>query len=93
MSEDYYEDTVCPVARALEVAGDRWTLLILRELSLEIHRFDDLQVQLGISSHLLSTRLKKMEADGLLERRRYSERPPRYEYHATPRARSWTASS
>jgi DNA-binding HxlR family transcriptional regulator len=87
MSEDYYENTVCPVARALEVAGDRWTLLILRELSLKIHRFDDLQAQLGISSHLLSTRLKKMEADGLLERRRYSERPPRYEYHATTKGK------
>jgi DNA-binding HxlR family transcriptional regulator len=83
MSEDFYEDTVCPVARALEVAGDRWTFLILRELSLEVRRFDDLQAQLGVSSHLLSTRLKKMETDGLLERRRYSVRPPRYEYHPT----------
>ena len=87
MSENYYEDTVCPVARALEVAGDRWTLLILRELSLRVHRFDDLQAQLGMSSHLLSTRLKRMEADGLLERRRYSERPPRYEYHATTKGK------
>jgi DNA-binding HxlR family transcriptional regulator len=87
MSEDSYEDTVCPVARALLIAGDRWTLLILRELSLNVHRFDDLQAQLGMSSHLLSTRLKKMEADGLLERRCYSERPPRYEYHATTKGK------
>jgi DNA-binding HxlR family transcriptional regulator len=87
MSEDLYDDTVCPVARALEVAGDRWTFLILRELSMKVHRFDDLQAQLGMSSHLLSTRLKKMEADRLLERRLYSERPPRYEYYATTKGK------
>ncbi len=85
MSEDLYEDTVCPVARALEVAGDRWTLLILRELSLGVHRVDDLQAQLGMSSHLLSTRLKKMEAEaGCWNADATAERPPRpYEYHAT----------
>ena len=87
MSEDLYEDTVCPVARALSIAGDRWTLLILRELSLGGHRFDEIQAQTGMSSHLLSTRLKRMEDDGLVERRRYRERPPRYEYHATTKGK------
>ncbi len=87
MNTDCYAGTVCRVARALAVAGDRWTLLILRESSLGVPRFDDLQAQLGMSSHLLSNRLKKMEADGLLERRRYSERPPRYEYHPTTKGK------
>jgi DNA-binding HxlR family transcriptional regulator len=91
MSEDFYEETVCPVARALEVAGDRWTFLILRELSLKVHRFDDLQAQLGMSSHLLSKRLKKMEADGLLERRCYSKRPLRYEYRPTTKGKELDA--
>ena len=87
MGEDFAEDTVCPVARALAVAGDRWTLLILRELSLGVHRFDDIQAQAGMSSHLLAARLKRMEADGLVERRRYSDRPPRHEYHATAKGK------
>jgi DNA-binding HxlR family transcriptional regulator len=87
MNDDFAEETVCPVARALAVAGDRWTLLILRELSLGGHRFDDIQAQTGMSSHLLSTRLRRMETDGLIERRRYNNRPPRYEYHATTKGK------
>lgn len=76
-------DSVCPVARSLAVVGDRWTLLILRELSMGSRRFDDIQAQTGMSSHLLSTRLKRLEADGVIERQAYSERPPRYEYVVT----------
>jgi DNA-binding HxlR family transcriptional regulator len=60
-------------------------MLILREFIMGVHRFDELQAQTGMSSHLLNTRLRRMEADGLVERRLYRERPPRYEYHLTPK--------
>lgn len=76
-------DTVCPVARALAVVGDRWTVLILRELFLGVKRFEEFQAQTGMSSHLLSTRLKRLEGDGIVARHPYSERPPRHEYRLT----------
>lgn len=76
-------DTLCPVDRALSVMGDRWTLLIMRELSFGVHRFDEIQAQTGMSSFLLSTRLKDMTNAGLIEKRLYNNRPPRYEYHRT----------
>ncbi len=73
----------CPVARALSVVGDRWTLLILRDCLLGVRRFDLLQANLGITRHVLADRLKKLETAGLLERRPYQERPLRHEYHTT----------
>jgi DNA-binding HxlR family transcriptional regulator len=76
-------DSVCPVARSLSVVGDRWTLLIMRELSFGVCRFDEIQAMTGMSSFLLSTRLKRLEKDGVIERRLYSKHPPRYEYRAT----------
>lgn len=85
MSWDEISDSVCPIARALALVGDRWTMLILREFMMGSHRFDELQAQTGMSSHLLHTRLRRMEADGLIERRLYRERPARYEYHLTPK--------
>ncbi|CAN7205216.1 helix-turn-helix transcriptional regulator [Bosea sp. LjRoot90] len=75
--------TVCPIARALAVVGDRWTMLILRELFLATRRFEEFQAQTGMSSHLLSSRLKRLEADGVICRRRYSDRPARHEYRLT----------
>jgi DNA-binding HxlR family transcriptional regulator len=83
MAKDEICETLCPVDRALSVMGDRWTLLIMRELSFGVHRFDEIQAQTGMSSFLLSTRLKTMEKQGLLEKRLYNKRPPRYEYHRT----------
>jgi len=76
-------DSVCPVDRVLSIVGDRWTLLILRELMLGVHRFDGVQAQTGMSPHLLTERLRALESHGLLERRLYEARPKRYEYHAT----------
>lgn len=76
-------DTVCPIARALAVVGDRWTVLILRELFLGVRRFEEFRVQTGMSSHLLSSRLKRLEGDGIVARHAYSDRPPRYEYRLT----------
>ncbi len=87
MSWDDIGDTVCPIARSLSVVGDRWTMLILRELFMDVRRFDDLQAQTGMSSHLLSLRLKRLEEDGVVERRLYSERPPRYEHRLTRKGR------
>lgn len=76
-------DEGCPVARAMSVVGDRWTLLILRDTLFGVRRFDDIQKRLGITRHVLSDRLKRLEAHGLLERHLYQERPSRYEYRPT----------
>jgi DNA-binding HxlR family transcriptional regulator len=76
-------DSVCPVDRVLSMVGDRWTLLILREFLLGVHRFDGIQAQTGMSPHLLAERLRALESHGLVERRLYEARPERYEYHPT----------
>src|SRR5215470_11020223 len=78
----------CPVAKSLEVVGERWTLLIVRDLLRGPARFADLQTSLdGIAPNLLSERLREMEEHGLIERRLYSARPPRAEYHLSYRGR------
>jgi DNA-binding HxlR family transcriptional regulator len=78
----------CPVAKSLEVVGERWTLLIVRDLLRGPARFADLQASLdGMAPNLLSERLRVMEEHGLIERRLYSERPPRAEYHLTDKGR------
>ena len=74
---------ICSAARALEVVGDRWALLVLREAFLGDHRFDEMQRRTGAPRDILAARLKKLVAAGVLERRLYQERPPRYEYHLT----------
>ena len=73
----------CPVARGLSVIGDRWTMLILRDCFHGVRRFDDFQKRLGITRHVLADRLRKLEEEGVLERRLYQERPQRYEYRLT----------
>ncbi|NWA24576.1 helix-turn-helix transcriptional regulator [Pseudomonas gingeri] len=78
-------ETLCPIHRAEAIVGDRWTVLVLRELFMGSHRFDEIQAQTGATPQMLATRLKNMEADGLVDRRPYSERPLRYEYHLTPK--------
>lgn len=74
---------VCPIADALDVVGERWSLLILRELRFGVLRFKDIQVNTGAPKETLALRLRKLEQAGLIERRRYSERPPRDEYVLT----------
>ena len=81
-----YEGQQCSLARSLEVIGERWTLLILRDAFLGTRRFDDFQKSLGIARNVLTTRLKRLIDEGLLERRRYQERPERYEYRLTEKA-------
>ena len=75
----------CPVARTLEIIGDRWTMLIVRDLLLKGPRkFVDFELSLaGISPNTLSARLKILEEAGLIERRFYEQRPPRAEYVLT----------
>ncbi|HCT08839.1 MAG TPA: transcriptional regulator [Pseudomonas sp.] len=78
-------ETLCPVSRAEEIVGSSWTVLVLRELFMGNHRFDEIQVQSGGTPQMIAARLKGLEADGMVERRPYSERPLRYEYFLTPK--------
>jgi len=82
-----YETQICSIARALEVVGERWSLLILRSVFLGVHRFDDLLEELGITRSVLTARLQRLVDEGLLKRVPYQERPPRYEYRATGKGR------
>lgn len=81
--------TLCPISRAEAIVGDRWTVLVLRELFMGSHRFDEIQAQTGGTPQMIAARLKNMEADGLVARRPYNERPPRYEYHLTPKGQAF----
>lgn len=78
-----YEGQVCSVARTLELIGERWTVLILREVFRGNRRFDQMQGALGIARNVLTARLEHLQEAGILERRRYQERPARYEYMLT----------
>ena len=75
------------MARTLEVVGDRWSLLVIREAFLGNHRFDAIQRRTGAPRDILAARLRKLVETGVLERRRYQERPPRDEYHLTAAGR------
>jgi DNA-binding HxlR family transcriptional regulator len=74
----------CSIARTLEVIGDRWSILILRDAFRGVRRFDDLQRDLGIARNILTDRLQKLVDTGVLTRRKYQERPARFEYRLTP---------
>lgn len=76
-------DLTCSIARSLSVVGDRWTLLVLREAFLRTRRFEDFRSHLGMPRHRLADRLRKLVEHGILERVRYAEHPPRYEYRLT----------
>jgi DNA-binding HxlR family transcriptional regulator len=82
-----YEGQNCSIARALEVVGERWTLLIIRDVLLGLRRFDELQQSLGIARNVLADRLNRLVEEGVLERVRYSERPERFEYRLTRKGR------
>jgi DNA-binding HxlR family transcriptional regulator len=78
-----YESQVCSIARSLEMIGERWTLLIIRDAFLGIRRFDDFQRSLGVARNVLQGRLERLVDGGILERVRYQERPERFEYRLT----------
>jgi len=82
------EDRECPLSATLGLVGEWWTLLILHDAFDGFTRFDQFQENLGISSSLLTSRLKRLVANGLLERRQYQTNPPRHEYVLTELGRS-----
>lgn len=82
LARDYPGQT-CSIARSLELVGERWTLLIVRDIFRRRRRFEEIQESLGIARNVLSSRLEALIEEGILERRPYHERPPRYEYFLT----------
>src|ERR1700754_1011877 len=89
MDTDKLSWGICPVGRGLARAGDAWSMLILRDAGLGLTRFDEFQKSLGIAPNILTRRLAALVEAGLLERRRYCERPPRDEYVVTPMGRDF----
>lgn len=71
----------CSVASALEVVGERWSLLVIRELFMGVRRFNEIQANTGAPRDILTARLKSLQTAGIIEKRPYSEHPPRDEYH------------
>ncbi len=83
----------CSIAGALELIGDRWALLVIRDLFLGLRRYDDLRASTGIPTATLAARLKHLVASGIVERVSYQERPPRDEYRLTEKGRDlWKVS-
>ena len=82
-----FEGMNCSIARALEVVGEWWTLLILRDSFLGVRRFDDFHDRLGISRNILTDRLEHLIAHGVLERVPYQDHPVRYDYRLTDKGR------
>ncbi|WP_213980376.1 helix-turn-helix domain-containing protein [Sphingomonas sp. dw_22] len=81
--------TCCPIARSVARVGDAWSMLILRDVSLGLTRFDQLRTSLKIAPNILTARLRALTEAGVLEKRRYSERPPRDEYVLTAAGRDF----
>ncbi len=79
----------CPIARCVDQIGDWWSILILRDALEGVTRFDAFQKSLGIAPTILTRRLKGLVDDGLLEKHRYSEHPPRDEYRLTEKGRDF----
>jgi DNA-binding HxlR family transcriptional regulator len=78
-----FDDALCPIARTTDLLGDWWTPLVLREAAFGVTRFDQFQERLEISRATLTQRLARLVDEGILERERYEEHPPRFEYRLT----------
>lgn len=89
MDYEKYFDGPCTVARGLLRVGDAWSMMILRDAGYGATRFDQFRTSLGIAPNILTRRLAALTEDGLLEKRRYSERPPRDEYVLTEKGRDF----
>lgn len=83
-----YPDITCSIARTLEVVGDRWTLLVVRNALAGMTRFEHFQQSLGIAPNVLTDRLTRLTEAGVLGQRRYSDRPVRFEYIPTDKGRT-----
>lgn len=78
-----YDSQVCSIAGALDVVGERWSLLIVRNVLLGLRRFDEIQENLGIARNVLQARLTRLQEHGVIDKRLYQEHPTRYEYRLT----------
>jgi DNA-binding HxlR family transcriptional regulator len=87
MKSKSFDGMACSIAGVLEAIGDRWAVLILRDLSLGLSRYEDLRRSTGVTNATLSDRLKHLEDNDLIERRRYQLNPERHEYFLTPKGR------
>src|SRR5206468_3556004 len=87
MERKSFSDMHCSVAQCLEVVGEWWTLLIVRDAFLGVTRFDEFQERLGISRNVLNQRLARLVEAGVLIKVPYSEHPPRFDYRLTDRGR------
>lgn len=85
MRSKSFQGMTCSIAGVLDAVGDRWALLILRDLSLGLRKYEELRKSTGVTHATLSDRLKHLEDNELIERRRYQARPDRYEYLLTRR--------
>ena len=83
LKRDYSGQEACSVARTLEIVGDRWTWLLIRDAFLGITKFSEFQDSLGIASNVLQERLGRLAEQGIFERRLYNEHPARFEYRLT----------
>ena len=87
MTEAAIQPRACSVARTLDIVGEKWALLAVREVSLGDRRFDEMARRTGAPRDTLAARLRTLTGAGILERRQYSERPARFEYHLTAAGR------
>ena len=87
MKSKSFDGMACSIAGVLDAIGDRWAVLILRDLSLGLSRYEDLRRSTGVTNATLSDRLKHLEDNALIERRRYQLNPERHEYFLTPKGR------
>jgi DNA-binding HxlR family transcriptional regulator len=89
MKKTSFENMPCPIAQSLERVGDWWNILILRDMSYGLSRFDEFQKSLGIAPNTLSRRLNGLIDSGLVERRPYTDKPPRFDYLLTELGRDF----
>jgi DNA-binding HxlR family transcriptional regulator len=89
MNNENNSNNSCPIARSLAFAGDGWSILILRDAHAGLTRFDQFRKSLGIAPTILTRRLATLTEEGLLQKRRYSEHPPREEYLLTAAGRDF----
>ncbi|WP_405182303.1 helix-turn-helix transcriptional regulator [Nocardia sp. NBC_01377] len=88
MRRTSFEDMNCSLAQCLEVVGEWWTLLIVRDAIFGITRFDDFRARLGIARNVLTQRLEHLVAQGIMTKKPYQSNPVRYDYRLTPKGRS-----
>lgn len=89
MRRTSFREWPCSIARSIDLLGDWWTPLVLREIFFGSTRFDEIQAGLSIGRNILTERLRRLTREGLLDRRAYQQRPPRYEYHLTEKGRDF----